>query len=88
MLLALVAEVSVIRERMDTHERLAEDNRRATPQHVEDFDPTDSIRQERADWRENYVGRILRVHTDELERIARQQSNPDIDSIIEEVSRS
>ena len=86
MLMALVAEVSVIRERLDTHERLAEDNRPAKPQNIEDFDPTNNILQERADWRDKYIARILRIQTDELERIARQDANTDIESVIQEVS--
>ena len=87
MLMALVAEVSVIRERLDTHERLAQENRVATPDAIENYEPTDDILQERADWRERYIGRILRIQTDELERVARQESDENIEDIIREVSR-
>lgn len=82
MLMALVAEVSVIRERLDTHERLAQENRVATPDEIESYEPPDHVLQERADRRERYIGRILRIQTDELERIARQESEGNIDDII------
>lgn len=69
MLLALVSEVAVLRERLDTHERLAESETWASGARVEDFEAADDVDAERAEWREAYVGRIMRIITDELERL-------------------
>ncbi len=69
MLMALVSEVAVLRERLDTHERLAEVETWASGAQVEAFEAPDPVEAERAEWREDYVGRIMRIITDELERL-------------------
>ena len=69
MLMALVSEVAVLRERLDTHERLAEAETWASGAQVEAFEAPDQVDAERAEWREDYVGRIMRIITDELERL-------------------
>jgi len=69
MLMALVSEVAVLRERLDTHERLAESEAWASAKSVEAFQPSEAVDTERAEWREAYVGRIMRIITDELEQL-------------------
>ncbi len=69
MLMALVGEVAVLRERLDTHERLAGSETWASGVNVESFQGSDELDAERAAWRDAFVGRILRVVTDELERL-------------------
>ena len=54
-ILALSEEVCVLRDRLDTCRRLAEDGSPATDQNIDAFDVTDSLQQER-----------LRSHTDFL----------------------
>ena len=87
MIMALTGEVSVIRERLDIHERLAEAKRVPTPKNVEAYQPTEAVDHWRDQWRADYVARILRVVTDELERIKMQGSDRDYDKIVEEVSK-
>ena len=69
MLMALVAEVAVLRERLDTHERLAGMQNWATAESIEAFRADETVAAERAEWREAYVARIMRVITDELEQL-------------------
>ena len=69
MLMALVGEVAVLRERLDTHERLAESEVWPRVASVESFAAADEVAAQRAEWRDAYVARIMRVITDELERL-------------------
>jgi len=87
MIMALTGEVSVIRERLDIHERLAEKKQMPTPRKVEAYQPTEAVDHWRDQWRAEYVARILRVVTDELERIKMQGPDKDYDKIVAEVSK-
>jgi hypothetical protein len=61
MILALAAEVSALRERLDTHERLAESDLPATPAAVEAYRATESVEADRAAGRHALIDRIARV---------------------------
>lgn len=87
MLMALTGEVSVVRERLDTHERLAEKKKFASSANIERYKPTESVDQERVKWRADYVARILRIVTDELEQVTRKESDAQYEKIVEEVAR-
>lgn len=69
MFLALVSEVAVLRERLDTHERLTDAGVAANATNVEAYEATDGAEQERAEWRAAYVARIMRIISDELDRL-------------------
>ena len=86
MIMALTSEVSVIHERLDIHERLAEKKQIPTPKKIEAYQPTEAVDHWRDQWRAEDVARILRIVTDELERIKTQGSDKDYDKIVEEVS--
>jgi len=87
MIMALAGEVSVIRERMDTHERLARENTWATHEAIEDYEPDEVAEAFRAQWRADYIGRILRIVQAELDHIASGETHEDYDEIVEEVSK-
>ena len=87
MIMALVGEVSVIRERMDAHERLAQKKKWATHEAIEDYEPDEIAEAFRAQWRADYVARILRIIQVELDQIAGGETQNDYDKIIEEVSK-
>ena len=87
MLMALTGEVSVIRERLDTHERLAEKKKFSTSANIEAYKPTENVDQERVKWRADYVARILRIVTDELAQITRKESDEQYENIVKEVAR-
>ena len=87
MIMALAGEVSVIRERMDTHERLAQKKKWATHEAIEDYEPDEITEAFRAQWRADYIGRILRIIQVELDHIAGGETPEDYDEIVEEVSK-
>lgn len=87
MIMALAGEVSVIRERLDTHERLAQKKKWASHQAIEDYTPDDITEAFRAQWRADYIARILRIVQVELDQITRGESEKDYDKIVEEVSK-
>ena len=87
---ALAGEVSVIRERLDTHERLAAEGKVATPKAIESFEPDAAVEDERELWRAGYLSRVYRVldfaasdrsgiksGDDELDRIADRFAGPE-----------
>jgi hypothetical protein len=61
MILALAAEVSALRERLDTHEQLAAGGRQPTPDATEGYRPTEAVEAVRAAARRELIDRITRV---------------------------
>ena len=68
MLMALVTEVAVLRERADTVEQVAAAKGLITAEEIENFAPTIEQREAREAWRQAYLDRILHVLSDEVER--------------------
>ncbi len=64
MLLALAAEVSALRERLDTHERLAERSQPPLPAAIEAYEPPAEVETARAAARRSLIDRIARVLTE------------------------
>lgn len=82
IIMALAAEVSVLRERLDTHERLAEGEIWPSASNLEQFTLDDVAQQQRAEGRAEFLKRILRVVSEELERMGRDPAGnayPEID---------
>ena len=67
MLMGLAGEVSVLRDRVDTMERLAEQNDLFARSDIENFQPDDAALEERAVRREIFLGEITRIIQAELE---------------------
>lgn len=70
--MALAGEVAVIRDRMDTIERLMEDGKPVTREVLDTYRPDPKVREERDSWREVYFGNILRIVLQEREELARR----------------
>ncbi len=64
ILLALISEVASIRDRLDTHERIA-----ATGAAVEAYVPDELAAGEREAWRSAYIRRLFRVITEDVEAL-------------------
>ncbi len=64
-LLELTTEVSVMRERLDTVERLLERDGTVTRAAIEAFVPDSVLDSERAAWRDAYIKRVFRMHAPE-----------------------
>jgi len=65
VVLALTTELAVLRERLDTLERLAAERGLVVPTDLEAYEPSPEVRQQREAWRRDYVERVLRVLSDE-----------------------
>jgi len=61
MIVALVGEVSVVKERLDTHERLAAQGKVATPEEIENYSPDEAVEDEREAWRAGMLDRVFRI---------------------------
>lgn len=77
IVMALAGEVSVLRERLDTVERLAESKGLLTRGEVEAYRPTEQAAAEREQWRSQYIARVLRVVHEELEAVERGETTPE-----------
>lgn len=71
IVMALAGEVSVLRERLDTVERLAESKGLLSRQEIEAYQPNPQAAEEREQWRTEYIARVLRVVHEELEAVER-----------------
>lgn len=69
--LALMQEVAVIRERLDTVERLLERDGQVTRASIEDYKPTKTEADERGAWMQEYIARCLRILQQDREAIER-----------------
>jgi hypothetical protein len=70
ILLALVSEVSSIRERLDTHERLAAQDALPSPDRVERYRADETTEDQREAWRDAFIRRLFRVVTEDVEALA------------------
>ena len=61
MIVALVGEVSVVKERLDTHERLAVQGKIATAEEIENCAPDEDVEDERKAWRAAMLDRVFRI---------------------------
>ena len=75
--IALAGEVAVLRDRLDTIERLMEDGKPVTREAVDSFTPDPKTREERDAWRDVYLGNVLRVVHQEREELARKAEDSD-----------
>jgi hypothetical protein len=60
--LELMMEVSVIRDRLDSVERLLDQKSAITRDDIESYRPDAAVEAERVAWRDAYVKRVLRLH--------------------------
>lgn len=67
--MALAQEVAVIRERLDTIERVLEDKGTLTRTDIETYTPSKPIAEERGAWTQEYLARILRIYQQEIEAL-------------------
>ena len=71
IVMALVGEVSVLRDRFDTLERLAEAKGILSVEEIEKYQPDEQAVQQREQWRADYIARVLRVLEEEIESLDR-----------------
>jgi hypothetical protein len=83
IIVPLIAEVSVLRERLDTVERLAERGGLFKQDDVETYIPDDKAQACRDTWREHYLDRVFRITQSELEETTGGRG-VDLEKIIED----
>jgi hypothetical protein len=69
IVLALSAEVATLRERLDTHERVADAGSLPAVEVVEAYHPDASAEAAREVWRDAYIRRLFRVITEDVEAL-------------------
>jgi hypothetical protein len=77
ILLALISEVAAIRERLDTHERVAAGGVLPGTQAVEAYEPDAEAENEREAWRDGYIRRLFRVITEDVEALHKTKHGRD-----------
>ncbi len=83
---ALAGEVSVLRERLDTHERLAAQMTWPDETNVENYDPPDEVGKSRDEWRGQFISRILRIVSEDVERMSSDETEKEYQSQVRHVS--
>lgn len=83
IMLALVGEVSVMRQRLDTVERLLEDRGTITRADIDAFVPTGQVAAQRSDMTREFILRVMRGPMQAVEALAEEE--PPIDAICAEL---
>ncbi len=86
ILMALAGEVSVLRERIDTVERLAMGKGLVSKEEIDAFVPDQEVANQRELWREAYIERILRVVQQELEATDKGETSEAYQKAVKDVS--
>ncbi len=68
MIMTLTQEISVLRDRIDTIEKLLENNKAISIEDIETFEPDDRLIKERKDRRQMLLKRVLLPIDKELEK--------------------
>ncbi|MBL8630359.1 MAG: hypothetical protein JNM81_12055 [Rhodospirillaceae bacterium] len=67
MVMDLALEVSVLRDRLDTHERVAEAKGAYTSADIEAYEASDDVRDARDKWRNNFIDKLMKRIESEYE---------------------
>ncbi|MEK9945361.1 MAG: hypothetical protein VW999_05180 [Alphaproteobacteria bacterium] len=86
MVMALIEELSVTRDRLDTVERLIEKHGLFQVQEIEDFFPDLKADAERTGRRIAYIRRVMKGITDELENLHGQDPALEFDEVVDVIS--
>jgi hypothetical protein len=84
MVVALAGEMAVMRDRLDTVERLLDTGQPVTREALARFAPDESVRNERDAWRQQFLSIVFRVLHEERERVARDPT-PGYDAVVQSV---
>ena len=83
--MAVAQELAVMRERLDTVERLLE-SKGITQDDIENFQPTPEQADARGAWHQEYLARILRIYQQEIEALDKV-NEPSSEDVAEELAR-
>jgi hypothetical protein len=68
MMMNMAEEISVLRDRLDTHERVAAAKGAYTPADIEAYDAPDDVRAVRDTWRAKFLDRLLKTLEQDYDR--------------------
>jgi len=85
--MALVQEVGVMRERLDTVERILEEKGSLTREDIEAYTPSKEIAGERGAWTQEYLARILRIYQQDIEALDKPEE-PSSEDIGHELAKN
>ena len=83
--MAVAQELAVVRERLDTVERLLE-RHGISRDDIETFQPSDEALEERGRWTQEYLARILRIYQQDIEALERPDE-PSSEDVGNELAR-
>ena len=83
--MAVAQELAVMRERLDTVERLLEGHG-ISRDDIETFQPSDEALEERGRWTQEYLARILRIYQQDIEALERPDE-PSSEDVGNELAR-
>jgi hypothetical protein len=86
--MAVAQEVAVLRERLDTVERLLEKHTHIKRTDIESYEPDPASATERAEWSRMYIARVLRIVQQELEALNNAEGNYDISAKADELGKN
>lgn len=84
--LSIASELAVVRERLDTLERLLENSKLLNREEIEGFEPDDQAAEDRQLWHARYSARILRIFQQELDAITRPENNKPMHEIANDIN--
>lgn len=85
--LALIQEVGVMRERLDTIERLLENETPVTRENIDSFSPSKEQAEERGLWMQEYIARVFRILQQDREAI-KKETESSSEEVSEEFART
>lgn len=85
--MAVATELAVMRERMDTIERLLEAGTPVTKASIDAFRPDDEAARQRQQWHADYIARILRIVHQEIEAVKNPALNVSSEKLSDELAR-
>ena len=86
MVLALAAEISVLHERLDTVERVAEQKGAVTRAEIEAYRPTQAVDEAREKWRAEFLDRVLRSVQARLDEATAGETTESYEKAVKEIS--
>lgn len=87
IVMAVAGEVAVLRERLDTVERLLDEKGSLRREDIEHFTPDDEAARQRQLWHQEYIARILRIVQQEREAISENaEGQPGMETLVDRLA--
>lgn len=87
MVMVLASELNVLRDRIDSQERVAKLNGLDLAEGIEKLELDEETLQEREAWRQSFMGRLFYVSRKEANEAANNQTTKGFQTIIEDIAK-